>query len=397
MDYLLLHSSKHSSNSNHPTLVLHPQDQVHLIPDIMPETIGYYGNEPGSLTYIADADWEKATENFIPMNESEFKAVGSLDIPTPRCPNLPEVKSVEELYPSLDVVAKRSYSGGLWPAWELKKGERILVKMSNWHDPMGWSDSPSCSISANPILVIEAVKYILTKYETDFTLEIEDLGPPAQWQGHDEVDWMIKTTQQIAGWYETWETMDRDKTWDKLLQGFGGPILRDRNMKIQRMPFIVPEMVVSKCHQLPAEVLIAIDEWTWKTIRSCRKVHITDPEGTDVRYTNHDEYWSSDRTVYRRDHVEKHYSSNVPYGETYLPGHIWGKPPFMLPMEDGEGVVQGTMNHIATYPRIKLTIKGSNVTDIEGGGIFGEKLRRVRDATADVQYSGMNGKGIMKW
>ncbi len=34
--------------------------------------------------------------------------------------------------------------------------------------------------------------------------------------------------------------------------------------KIQRMPFITPELTASPAHTIPYEILEAIDEWTWK-------------------------------------------------------------------------------------------------------------------------------------
>ncbi|KAK5310806.1 hypothetical protein LTR93_011928 [Exophiala xenobiotica] len=260
----------------------------------MPEVIGYYNNKPDGITYIKD--WDKTANDWIPMTEDKLRKVDELEVPGARCPNIPPVNNVEELLPSLQAVAKRPYSGGSRPAWDLKRGEK----------------------------------------------------------------------------------------------GYGSPILRERKIKIQRMPFIVPEAVVSKCHTLPADVLVAIDEWTWKRIRACKRVHITDPEGTDIRYTNHDAYWNDTREFYRRDHVEKHYSSNVPYGETYHPGHIRGRPPFFIPQEDGEGVIKGTMSHIAPYPRMEMVVKNSVITDIKGGGIFGQKLRQLGQAVGDVQYSAFN-------
>ncbi|KAJ3540282.1 hypothetical protein NM208_g5132 [Fusarium decemcellulare] len=345
----------------------------------MPEIEGVYPNNPESLTYIED--WEKSSNDWVPMSEPELHRLQNLSLPAPRCPNIPKVESMNELLPNLEAVARRPYSGGLWPAWDLKEGEKVLVRVSSWHHP----------------LVIEAVKKVLAKFKTDFVVEIQDKGPIPKWQGHDEAEYYQFRTRELAEWIDDWEKMDKEGKWDKVIMGYGGPILRERRIKIQRMPFIVPEAVISDCHSLPAEVLVAIDEWTWSKVRECRKVHITDPEGTDLRYTNHDAYWSNDRTVYRRDHVEKHYSSNVPYGETYLPGHIWGRPPFFVPQEDGEGVIKGTMNHIAPYPRMEMRVKNSVITHIKGGGIFGQKLRKIMKHTAETQYSGYNEPGIMQW
>ena len=245
--------------------------------------------------------------------------------------------------------------------------------------------------------MVEAARRVLEKHQTKFKLEIQDKGPIPKWQGHDEVEYYLARTKELAQWIDDWEEMDRQRLWDKVIMGYGGPILAERNIKIQRFPFIVPETTCSPAHMLAAEVLEAIDKWTWAKVRQARKVHITDPEGTDIRFTNHDSYWSPDRSVFRRDHIERGWPSNIPYGETYLPGHIWGRPPIFVPEEDGEGVICGTMNHIAPYPRIELVIKKSVITEINGGGVFGEKLRRVHAATKDVNYKGFNAPGLMQW
>jgi hypothetical protein len=303
------------------------------------------------------------------------------DLPSPRCPHLPEVTSVDELLPFLDSVARRPYSHGLWPAWDLQKGEKVLVRMTSWHHPM----------------VIEAVELTLKKFEVDYTLEIEDKGPIPKWDGSDEVEYYLKRTKELASWMDEWREMDANSTYDKIIMGYGGPILAQRKTKIQRMPFIVPEQVASPAHQTPAEVLKAIDDWTWERIGKAHRVHLTDPEGTDIRFTNHAAYWNDDRTKYRRDHAERTAADNIPMWEDYLPGHIYGRPPFHLEQEDGNGVIAGTMNHIAPYPRMELEIRDSKIVEIRGGGEFGEKLRQVEEQTKDVQYPGYNTPGIMQW
>lgn len=318
----------------------------------------------------ADSDYARGNARISPQQ-----------VPAPRCPHLSTPTRVADLLPYLDAVARRPYSPGLWPAWDLQPGERVLLRVTNWHDPM----------------VVEATRQILERYRTDFTVEVEDKGPIPHWQGHDEVEYYLARVKELARWMDEWEEYDRLGTYDKILMGYGGPILRERQTKIQRMPFIVPEQVASPAHLLPAEVLIAIDEWTWERVRAASTVHLTDPEGTDLRFTNHDAYWNQARTVYNRSYVERSYSQNVAYGETYLPGHIWGRPHFHIPQEDGTGVVAGTMNHIAPYPRMELQLDRSVITEIRGGGEFGRKLREVMADTAGVEYPGFNSPGIMHW
>ncbi|GAA1003043.1 hypothetical protein Aple_002420 [Acrocarpospora pleiomorpha] len=302
-------------------------------------------------------------------------------VPQARCPHLSEVTRVEELLPYFESVARRPYSPGLWPAWDLKKGERVLLRVTNWHDP----------------LVVEAARLTFEKFGVEYTIEVEEKGPIPAWQGHDEVEYYLARTPELARWIDEWEELDKAGAYDKIIMGYGGPILRDRHVKIQRFPFITREMVASPAHLFPAELLIAIDEWTWAAVREARTVRITDPEGTDLRFTNHHAYWDESRSVYSREHVEKSYSSNVAYGETYLPGHIWGRPHFHIPEEDGTGVIAGTMNHIAPYPRMELRIEKSKIVEIVGGGEFGEKLRQVMAANAHVQYPGFGTTGLMQW
>ncbi|MEV7005115.1 hypothetical protein [Streptosporangium sp. NPDC051022] len=302
-------------------------------------------------------------------------------VPQARCPHLNEVTSVEDLLPYFDSVARRPYSPGLWPAWDLQKGERVLLRVTNWHDPM----------------VVEAAERTLAKFEVDYTIEVEDKGPIPVWEGHDEVEYYLSRVPELARWMDEWGALDAAGTYDKIIMGYGGPILNDRVVKIQRFPFITREMVASPAHTFPAELLVAIDQWTWRALSDAKTVHLTDPEGTDLRFTNHAEYWNADRTRFNRRYVEQAYSSNVGHGETYMPGHIWGRPHFHIPQEDGEGVIAGTMNHIAPYPRMEMHIERSKITRIEGGGEFGEKLRRLMAKTDDVQYPGYHTPGLMQW
>ena len=157
----------------------------------------------------------------------------------PRCPPFIEVKTVEDMLPYLDAVARRPYHPGLWPAWELKENERVLLKATNWHDPM----------------VIEAVEEILKRYKTKYKIEIEDKGDVPKWVGADEVEYYLQRTRELMRWMDDWEEWDAKGTYDKVLQGYGGPVLAERKIKIQRMPFITPEMVVTPAHTIPAEVL----------------------------------------------------------------------------------------------------------------------------------------------
>jgi hypothetical protein len=300
----------------------------------------------------------------------------------PRCPPFVEVKESRDLVPYIESVARRPYSAGLHAAWGLRPGERVSVRVDNWHDP----------------ICVEAVVAVLEKFGCKYEVVRRDRGPVPTRHGHDEVDYYFMRTKELAGWMEDWEELDRKAEWDLILQGFGGAVLTERNIRIQRLPFISPEMTASLAHMIPFEILQAIDQKTWDAVRLSRKVRITDPEGTDVSFTQRDEYYEPDRSVFSDHYISQWFPQNKPFARSYEPGHIWGRPWFFTTRgEDGEGTIAGTMNHIGPYPRIEMTLENSKIVDVREGGQFGDDLRRVMKETADLEYPGFPGKGLLYW
>lgn len=301
------------------------------------------------------------------------------------CPPYRTTDSVDDLVPYFKAIARRPYNqGGLWPAWDLQPGERVVLRADSWHDP----------------LVIEAASKVIRDFGCELELIIEDRGsePPAV-DGHDEIEIMFDLTKRLADEFKVWEEMEASGKVDKVIWGFGGPILRSQRIKVTRFPFISREMVMTDANTMPPEILIAVEDWLWDRIRAARAVHITDPEGTDVRYTVRDDYYDADREYFNPEYIARWYPQNPEYARTMLRGHLWGKPNFLLPegLEDGEGVVAGTMNHIGPYPHMRMQIKNSKITSIEGGGLFGDKLRTIQQETDHIQYPGMPGKGLLYW
>jgi hypothetical protein len=71
-----------------------------------------------------------------------------LGVRSPRCPPFVDITSSDQLLPYLEHVARRPYNNGLNACWDLKPGERVMLRVDNWHSE----------------LVIEACKKILEKY-----------------------------------------------------------------------------------------------------------------------------------------------------------------------------------------------------------------------------------------
>lgn len=300
----------------------------------------------------------------------------------PRCPPFVEVTSSDQLLPYLEHVARRPYNHGLNACWDLRPGERVMLRVDNWHSE----------------LTIEACKRILERHGVQYTIRQIDRGPVPQWVGADEVEYYLFRTEELAEWMDMWEEEEKRAAFDKILMGYGGPVLAERIVKIQRMPFITPEILASPAHAMPIEVLNAIDRWTWDRVRAADRVRITDPEGTDISFTNHPGYWDARREFYDPDLTAATWTTNEHFGKQYLPGHITGRPWMFHPSkEDGEGVICGTTNHIAAVDWTKLEVERSRITAIHAGGEFGDRLRDVMERTRGIRYPTFPDDGIMHW
>ena len=83
-----------------------------------------------------------------PQGLPQFDAPPLQGARPPRCPPFVDITSSDQLLPYLEHVAQRPYNHGLNACWDLKPGERVMLRVDNWH-----SD-----------LTIEACKKILEKY-----------------------------------------------------------------------------------------------------------------------------------------------------------------------------------------------------------------------------------------
>jgi hypothetical protein len=119
----------------------------------------------------------------------------------PRCPPFIKVSSPEDLLPYLRNVAERPYSQGLHPAWDLQPGERVLVQVDNWHDP----------------LCIAAIEAILKEKGCNYIFETKDRGPIPTFAGHNEVEFFISFTKELAELMDRWTEIERTAEYDKIL------------------------------------------------------------------------------------------------------------------------------------------------------------------------------------
>ncbi|MBI3940063.1 MAG: hypothetical protein HY315_04455 [Acidobacteria bacterium] len=123
--------------------------------------------------------------------------------------------------------------------------------------------------------------------------------------------------------------------------------------------------------RFPSDVWRLIIERTMEILPWVAEARITDPQGTDLRFSlNQDqaELWS--RGSY---HLSKIYT--YPFQGTRLLYLTEGRKQLVVP--EAEGVIAGTSNHNGFYPLIKAYVSKGMVERVEGGGKFGDIWRSV--------------------
>jgi hypothetical protein len=158
------------------------------------------------------------------------------------------------------------------------------------------------------------------------------------------------------------------------------------------------EQLASPAVLYPEEIIEAIDRAAWRVLRQTKEARITDPQGTDIRFTWFPEYWKimeGDYPEYRTSGFGTHHYSRGALKDPITSGHLCGYPfGIVLPKSDVCGVIAGTADHLGPYPHLKVYLKNSKVTRIEGGGEFGHQWRRFIELNKGVKFPHYPGPGI---
>lgn len=149
-------------------------------------------------------------------------------------------------------------------------------------------------------------------------------------------------------------------------------------------PWSSKEIFLSDAVTFPRDLHLLINEKSWAPVWEQGKgarVHVTDPEGTDISWTLLPEFWETD----------------LGFSKEPVFNHLMYHPiPPLSPSSDAEGVVAGTTGHFSKpYPQARLHVRGGRVERVEGGGAYGDGLRALIEETRDVQYPDFPDKGIL--
>lgn len=215
-----------------------------------------------------------------------------------------------------------------------------------------WDECPGVTYPEDPLdesfLELESALTPDERLERGYRLERRYLTL----EGFDEID---------SDW---WENIAREHGYDLLVYGIGGPTpldVAERPYRYQRMPWRTKSSLASDAPTFPRDVWELIDRKTADIIKRAKEIRLTDPEGTDLRWTNY---------------VTGTYPRKRPC-------HVLAHPVFPTSKTDTEGVIKGTTNHVNAFPDIEVEIEGAKVVDVNGGGEYGELWRETLEVAQE--------------
>jgi hypothetical protein len=199
-------------------------------------------------------------------------AQGKFEYPPPTYPELRDVHSAEDLLDIARVVVNRPSRGGsgFGVGWDIKPGQRVLL-------------APDSSFDRRVVAALEmAIREAGGKVDVIF-LDYHSFYPamkPAE--AAKELDYFL-----FLGRSKTFinDFVKGVAEYHVVIHGTGGPNPQHAGFRWEKIPWQTLDEFISGTAEYPAEVLDAIDEKTWDTLLKARKVRITDPEGTDIRWT----------------------------------------------------------------------------------------------------------------
>lgn len=162
--------------------------------------------------------------------------------------------------------------------------------------------------------------------------------------------------------------------YDLLLHGLGGPVPRS-TYRYERFPWREVDNLAGGAPTFPRDVWTLIDTKTAALVERAESIRLTDPEGTDLTWTN---YVANSR---------------------YAPSHVFAHPLIPTSEADTSGVLKGTINHASAFPAIEVEIEQGKAAAVHGGGVFGDLWRESLEVMSeyDAEYGELWNQSFDAW
>ena len=286
--------------------------------------------------------------------------------------------TVDDLLPVARLmVQKPSRRMALSPGYGIQPGDRVLMVVSTRFD----------------LRVLEAVRRAIVEAGGTVDVMRRHVDPPAlktSNAGEEEVRIRAQTgpppgpfirSAGIRALVEANVSVG-GPGYDLVIAGTGGPNPR-ADYRWEYIPWDTADKFLYSMSAFPYEIQEMLDEKLWSAITNGRKIHATDPEGTDMTWN-----WKPQFEGMSREHW--------PGYRILKQGHISPIPMLMSPIEaDANGTIAGTVNHAGTFPHLKLTIQSNEIVRVEGGGEFGSRWQEVLEDCREkgIHYPGFPAPG----
>ena len=253
-----------------------------------------------------------------------------------------------------------------------KPGDRVLIGADSHTDPD----------------VYRAVAKALRERGATVDIIVVDVGEDRRFEDLTELEVSMRREPWVNNprrWEGVpWvEEVARTGKYDLLVHGKGGAIPKVDH-RYEGFPWVTKEHLLTEANVYPRELHTMINHKSWDPIvnNSGAKLHLTDPEGTDLSLTILE--------------APFHDEGRHDYGVTPKWGHLMAHPPTPIePEDDSAGKIQGTVGHYGRpFPHIELEVERAKLMEIRGGGNYGAAWRELMEESKDTKYPSFPEPGL---
>jgi len=349
--------------------------------------------------------WASMVAVLMSVSLHSFLAAESPDseIPMSRAPLVPRITSVDQLVPFAKIIVQRDYIGQRL-GWSIKGGERVLFLGSQTMHP--W--------------VVEAFVRALKELNCTVDVLLRDRPPfkvgTQEWADEalrlmemrlsEDFNQVPKTRYPSWGGSGTpkplYPGLRLSKENLSLYDVVIGPMIGPRNQSglAGRVAWETPELLTGAGEIYPGEILDFIDQKVWEIVRITERVEITGLQGSQFSFTWFPEWWEIVDGTHKNIRSAGHKSTlgSLHPGRSehsVFAGHLMLHPRYgAIEGADTEGVITSQFGEWGSMETpLKLHLKHGAITEVEGGGVYGDFWKKALDLTADIQYPGYSRPG----
>ncbi len=284
----------------------------------------------------------------------------------PRFPKTPEDISLDQILPAIRSIARRKNHSHEYPGLEVEPGKKYVMVCDSTNDKMVM-EALTLAIEEGggflETIIVHGYPGMTEPIDLVDTMFSRNWLPPWVWQATSEADVVIMNAFLLAGYTPNIPVNAKEKA--------------------SIMMYLSADMCLPQFQNFPVELRDAIDEKTWKSLVYSKKIELTDLEGTDLKWSVTRQSWD---IGIAKDQAK--------FGRSYHPGHLM----VPLPSKDAEGeLVTSSITFGGPVPRTTMTIRGGQVTCVDGEGKFADVLRDSFEEYKEIRSPRLPGPGINWW